>query len=462
MKSTAGPHILALIPDGSAEGLRGGASAVDAEVAVVATVGALLERLRAESWAATILSLSLDAVDEALASRIAAEASSGALILSARGASLDAALLAERAGAVGLLREPLEASVVEARLRQVLDEGTAVALPALPEDSASYSASLVGESPAMAEVFEMIARVASSTSTVLLTGESGTGKEVVARALHEVSDRRDRPFIAVNCAAIPENLLESELFGHEKGAFTGAIAQRRGRFERADTGTLFLDEIGDMSLVLQAKILRVLEERTIERVGGESVSSVDVRVIAATNQLLSDAIAAGRFREDLYYRLAVVEISLPPLRERGSDVRSLALHFAAHFAQRHSRGIRAISGQALARLEGAPWPGNVRELRNVMDRAVLLTSGDVIRSSALRLGSAAPRSSSQAREEAVPGYPDTASLAAVEADHIRRVLASVDGQVTKAAAVLGIHRNTLSRKVQEYDIALASDPDDGS
>ena len=459
MTPTSALRVLALVPEGSADGLHGGASAVDAEVELVSTVGALLDRLRNESWAITLLSLSSDAVDEAIASRISAESSCGALLLSARGASLEAALLAERAGAVGLIREPLQASDVEGRLRQVLDEGKAVTLPSLPDDE-SQSPRLVGESAAMADVFEMIARVAASTSTVLITGESGTGKEVVARALHDVSDRRDEPFIAVNCAAIPEHLLESELFGHEKGAFTGAVAERRGRFERADGGTLFLDEIGDMSLVLQAKVLRVLEERTVERVGGESTSAVDVRVIAATNHVLSDAIADGRFREDLYYRLAIVEISLPPLRERGKDVRSLALHFAAQFADRHGRPIRAISAQALARLEGDPWPGNVRELRNVMDRAILLTSGAVIRSGALRLGAAAPRSSSPAREERTPGYPDTASLAAVEADHIRRVLDSVDGQVSKAASVLGIHRNTLTRKVQEYDISTP--PDAGS
>jgi len=307
-------------------------------------------------------------------------------------------------------------------------------------------------------VFGMIARVAPSTSTVLISGESGTGKELVARALHRESPRADAAFVPVNCAAIPEQLLESELFGHEKGAFTGAVARRTGRFERADGGTLFLDEIGDMSLVLQAKLLRALEEGSVERVGGDRPVPVDVRVVAATNQLLSTAIQEGRFREDLYYRLAVVDIGLPPLRERGDDVRALALHFARVFAEQHGKSIRALSERALSRIQAARWPGNVRELRNVMDRAVLLTPGAVIASGALRLGAAAPRMSATT-DAAEFGYPTRASLAEVEADHIARVLASFDGHIGNAAESLGIHRNTLARKIQEYGVDRRSGND---
>jgi len=301
-------------------------------------------------------------------------------------------------------------------------------------------------------VFETIARVARSTSTVLLTGESGTGKEVVARALHWASDRARGPFVAVNCAAIPEQLLESELFGHERGAFTGAVARRVGRFERANGGTLFLDEIGDMSLVLQAKVLRVLEDRVVERVGGETSDPIDVRVVAATNQELDEATADGRFREDLFFRLAVVELHLPPLRDRGADTRRLALHFAAHFAARHGKTVRAITENALGRLEGAAWPGNVRELRNVMDRAVLLARGDVIRSADLRTGRAAPRGSARSEAGGGVGYSSDLSLEEVESDHIRRVLAALDGHMARAAESLGIHRNTLARKMRQYGI----------
>jgi DNA-binding NtrC family response regulator len=396
------------------------------------------------------VSLSNDQVDEAVLERLAGTPNVGALVLAASGASLRHALTAERIGAAALVREPLEPESLQRHLQALAAEGPAVALP----DVGSEEVRLIGESAAMAEVFRMIARVARSPSTVLITGESGTGKEGVARTLHEQSDRSDGPFIAVNCAAIPEQLLESELFGHERGAFTGAVARRAGRFQRAHGGTLFLDEIGDMSLMLQAKLLRVLEERSVERVGSERSEPVDVRVLAATNHRLADSIAEGRFREDLYFRLAVVEIELPPLRERGDDVRRLALHFAAHFAERHRRVIDAISVAALSRLEAASWPGNVRELRNVMERAVLLTTGSTIGSGSLRLGEAAPRASSLARPTRILGYPPTASLADVEADHIRKVLGSAGGHIGNAAEVLGIHRNTLSRKVQEYGLRL--------
>jgi DNA-binding NtrC family response regulator len=264
--------------------------------------------------------------------------------------------------------------------------------------------------------------------------------------------------VAVNCAAIPEHLLETELFGHERGAFTGAVARRVGRFERAHGGTLLLDEIGDMSLVLQAKVLRVLEERAVERVGGDEATGVDVRVVAATNQDLASATRQGRFREDLYHRLAVVEIHLPSLRERAGDVRALALHFAADFARRHGKAIESISEKALRRLESASWPGNVRELRNVMDRAVVLAEGPTIRTADLRLGEATPSAAALGVSSMGVGYPPTFSLEEVEADHIRRVLATVQGHIGRAADTLGIHRNTLTRKMREhgFDAGLAT------
>jgi two-component system response regulator HydG len=429
------------------------ASAAGLELVAVATVAELLHALNQSAWSATIVSLAVDQIDGDVARRISEQGSAGALILTAPAISLERAMLTERVGAVALLREPLDEVQLQDRLAAATDESAVVPFPSVTEaPEVDAPPLLVGESPVMGSVFETVARVARSRTTVLLTGESGTGKEVVARALHWASDRKEGPFVAVNCAAIPEHLLESELFGHERGAFTGAVARRIGRFERANGGTLFLDEIGDMSLVLQAKVLRVLEDRVVERVGGQRSEPIDVRIVAATNQALGPATAEGRFREDLFYRLAVVELRLPPLRDRGDDIRRLTLHLGALFADRHGKRVRGISQSALRRLEQAPWPGNVRELGNVMDRAVLLAQADVVRTADLRMGSAAPSLSAHADAVAPRGYAPQLSLSEVESDHIRRVLESVDGHIAQAAESLGIHRNTLTRKMKEYQI----------
>jgi len=447
-------RVLFLQPPGSHGVAERAARAAGLQPVIVGSLAELLGSLNESPASATVLSLSVDHVDEHVAQRIGDEGGAGALILTTPAVSLERALLMQRLGAVGMLREPVDEKELRERLASVADEGTVVSLPESTE--APEGPALLGESPAMGAVFETVARAAASSSTALLTGESGTGKEVVARALHWASPRSRGPFIAVNCAAIPENLLESELFGHERGAFTGAVARRTGRFERASGGTLFLDEIGDMSLVLQAKVLRVLEDRVVERVGGEATVPIDVRVVAATNQDLREAVEDGRFREDLFYRLAVVELHLPPLRTRGSDVRQLALHFAAHFAARHGKALRGVTETALRRLEDAPWPGNVRELRNVIDRAVLLAHGDVIRSTDLRLGHAAPTTSAHASASGGDGYAPQLSLEAVESDHIRRALTAFDGHVAHTAQSLGIHRNTLTRKMKQYDIEVPS------
>ena len=449
--------MLGLLPPEAAATLLDTAPHAALDVVLPATLSELLRELERRSWSATVVSLGAEHVDPVLVQRISEHRNTGLLILTAPALSLERALLAERAGAAAVLREPVTAQDLRTRLEGAWDEGREVRIPeagsAGQHDDVPM---LVGESPAMGHVFETVARVARSSATVLLTGESGTGKEVVARALHGAGDRRDGPFVAVNCAAIPEHLLESELFGHEKGAFTGAVARRVGRFERANAGTLFLDEIGDMSLVLQAKVLRALEERVVEPVGGETGRPVDVRVIAATNRELAGAIREGRFREDLYYRLAVVELHLPPLRERGSDVRTLALHFARQAARRHGKPVRSITTSALRRIEEARWPGNVRELRNVLDRAVLLASGESIRSTDLRIGAAAPSTAAPSDQNEQVGYAPTLSLAEVESDHVRRVLESVGGHMARAAETLGIHRNTLTRKVREYGIDVPS------
>jgi DNA-binding NtrC family response regulator len=401
-------------------------------------------------WSATLLSLELGGADLVLAERLAREPGTGALVLLARQPTLELAMAATRLGAAELLPLPLDTERLASVLRPLLAAAGGVPLP---DVSGAGEEVLVGESPALLELFKAVGRVAGSTATVLVTGESGTGKELVARAVHRLSPRAAGPFVAVNCAAIPEDLLESELFGHERGAFTGAVARKVGRFERAHGGTLFLDEIGDMSLVLQAKILRALQEREIERVGGEGRIALDVRVVAATHRDLPALIAAGDFREDLYYRLAVVRLHLPPLRERPGDVRALALHYAARFAATHARPLSAISTEALDLLAAHPWPGNVRELRNVLERAVLLSRGDTLLPEHLELErgralAAAPA----ATTELLPGYATTLSMAQVEALHLARVLAEVGGHFGHAAERLGMHRNTISRKAQEYGL----------
>jgi DNA-binding NtrC family response regulator len=462
MPKHKGGNVLGLLPPGAAAAFRESVAAAGFDVVITATPAELLRQLKHRSWTGTVVSLACEHVDADILRRIADQKNAGALILTAPAHSLERAMLAERTGAVALLREPVSAEDLRERLDGALDEGREIRIPegAVEEaDDLGREPVLVGESPAMGHVFETVARVARSGATVLLTGESGTGKEVAARIIHSASDRSHGPFVAVNCAAIPEHLLESELFGHEKGAFTGAVARRIGRFERAARGTLFLDEIGDMSLVLQAKVLRALEERTIERLGGETSQAIDVRVIAATNCDLAVAIREGRFREDLYYRLAVVELYLPPLRERAGDIRTLALHFARQAARRHARSIRSITAKALQRLDDAPWPGNVRELRNVMDRAVLLANGSSIRSTDLRIGAVAPNAAARS-EDGATGYPLTLSLAEIESDHIRRVLESVGSHMTRAAEMLGIHRNTLTRKVREYGIHVTHSSED--
>jgi DNA-binding NtrC family response regulator len=409
------------------------------------TLAAGLRALAEGPWTATILSLDLIAEDDELIRRIAREPKTGALVLAAATPSLRMALAAPALGAAELLTLPLRAEEIARVLRAGERSADAVPLPEVPEGDDE----VVGSSPALVEVFKTVGRVGPSDATVLVTGESGTGKELVARAVHRVSTRAGGPFVAVNCAAIPEDLLESELFGHEKGAFTGAVARKIGRFERAGGGTLFLDEIGDMSLVLQAKILRAVQEREIERLGGEERIPLDVRVVTATHRDLPALIASGDFREDLYYRLAVVRLHLPPLRERPGDLRPLALYYAARFARAYGRPVRAMSEGALERLATHRWPGNIRELRNALERAVLIAPGEVILDEHVDLGAAPP---GEPQGTALPGYSPTLSFAEMEALHLRQVLDHADGQIGRAAEILGVHRNTVTRKALEYGI----------
>jgi DNA-binding NtrC family response regulator len=310
---------------------------------------------------------------------------------------------------------------------------------------------LVGRNQRMQEIYDLVARIADNNATVLLSGESGTGKEVLARAIHQQSNRNQRPFVAVNCAAIPAELLESELFGHEKGAFTGAIATKVGKFELATGGSLFLDEVGSMRLDLQAKILRALQEREVERVGGTRTIKIDVRVIAATNRDLKKAVEEEAFREDLYYRLNVVPITLPDLKDRQEDIPLLANHFVQKFAQESNPAIREISKEAMAVLMSHTWPGNVRELENVIERAVTLGHGPAVLPADLPphlAGGANPLERALARE---------ATLEDLERDYIAMILQRTKGHQIRAATILGIDRRTLYRKIRRYGLKLNGD-----
>ncbi|HXK18684.1 MAG TPA: sigma-54 dependent transcriptional regulator [Polyangiaceae bacterium] len=307
---------------------------------------------------------------------------------------------------------------------------------------------LLGASPAIQRVYHMVKQVAPARATVLITGESGTGKGEVARALHALSPRAAAPFVSLQCAALAESLLESELFGHEKGAFTGADKRRMGRIEQADGGTLFLDEIGEIPQATQIKLLRVLQERSFERVGGNETIKVDVRVVAATNKDLAAEVRELRFREDLYYRLNVVHIDMPPLRQRGNDIVLLAEHFLRRFAQENNRRIDGFEDSARAKLVAHRWPGNVRELENAVERAVVFTEGEMVEASAL------PFDAAPATIEGGPRIPG-ATMAELEKHAILATLDAVNGSTSKAADMLDISARTIQYRLHEYGASAA-------
>lgn len=309
--------------------------------------------------------------------------------------------------------------------------------------------SIIGKSAAMRHIFDLVRKVAPTKASVLITGESGVGKEVIADAIHNLSPRREKPLVKVHCAALAESLLESELFGHEKGAFTGAQNRKRGRFEMADSGSLFLDEIGEINQNVQIKILRVLQEKKFERVGGEATVDVDVRFIAATNRDLKLEIAEGRFREDLYYRLNVVNIHVPPLRERREDIPLLAATFLHEFSQENGKELDGFEPRARTALYSYDWPGNVRELRNCIESAVVMASGRFVGLEDLPPG---PRSTQEKKEIHLPVF---SSLAEAEKIIITETLAMLGGNKSKTAEVLKIGRKTLYQKIEEYGIQAA-------
>jgi nitrogen regulation protein NR(I) len=395
------------------------------------------------------------------------------IIMTAYGTT-QTAIEAMKLGAFDYLLKPFDVprlqQIVAGALKAARDMRQVVSYQPLLE-SEDYEIGIIGRSEPMQNVFKLIGQLAASDATALITGESGTGKELVARAIYHHSRRAGQPFLAINCAAIPENLLESELFGHERGAFTGAATQRIGKFEQCNKGTLFLDEIGDMTAATQTKILRVLQDGSFERVGGNSTVRVDVRVIAATNKLLEETVAAGRFREDLFYRLNVVRIQMPPLRERRSDISLLINYFLKKFAQLYKQPPKSISREAVAALEAYDWPGNVRELENVIQRALVMAKGPAVSIIDLppevmgrprvpeRVTSSPAAAAVQDLPVLVRSFFDWARkdpkrklIPAVERELIVEALKETKGNQVQAAKLLGITRATLRKRVEKFGI----------
>ena len=414
---------------------------------------ACLERVVGRVFDVIILDIWLPGIDglETLTS-LRQQGVDGQVVMISGHGSIEAAVRAIKLGAFDFVEKPLSLEktvlVVRNALRQRRLEAENRALRA----DADRRQVMVGESAVMVQLRAQIAMAAPTHGRVLIHGENGTGKELVARSVHALSRQAGGPFVEVNCAAIPEDLIESELFGHSRGAFTGAVSDRRGKFELAHGGTIFLDEIGDMSLKTQAKVLRVLQEQVVEPVGGRVGVEVDVRVVAATNKSLQDEIRAGRFRDDLFYRLNVVPIFVPPLRDRREDIERLIEHFRDRYASEYGHRVKTVDAEALAMLRAYEWPGNVRELRNVVERVVIMAPGPVVTARDLAfLDTTAARPPSPS----VPVRPGLRLLEArdrFERDYILRVLADQQGNITRAADALGLERSNLYRKMRAFGI----------
>jgi two-component system response regulator HydG len=365
-------------------------------------------------------------------------------------ATVDTAVDAMKKGAYDYVMKPIDLRQLRVLLERASQSRDLLIENELLRDQLGEKydfSNIVGNSAAMKAIFDQVRQVADTHAGVLIQGESGTGKELVANAIHAHSSRCDRPFVKVSCAALPETLLESELFGHERGAFTGALEQRKGRFELADGGTLFLDEIAEMSPGTQAKLLRVLQNYEFERVGGTETLHVDVRVIAATNADLAERVRQGRFREDLYYRLRVVPIEVPPLRDRPEDIPPLVSHFVREYAERNHKEVRGVSAEAMNILVTYPWPGNVRELQNCVENMVVMSSEPMLGPELLP-----PEMQETTVASDSSGFPIGLSMRQIEEKAIRETLASVGGNRTRAADMLGIPLRTLHRRINEYGI----------
>ncbi len=413
-----------------------------------------LEEVRAQLFDLVITDYKMPGIDGLeLLRRIRMINDQVAVIMITAYGTVEGAVEAMRLGAYDYIQKPFQLEELELKAERALEHRRLITRLMLADrrELVHRFDNIVGESPAMRRIFDVIAKVAPSNATVLILGETGTGKELIAEAIHRNSNRKDGPFVKVNCAALPENLLESELFGHERGAFTGADRQRIGRFELANEGTLFLDEIGTMSLATQAKVLRVLQEREFERLGGTRTIRSDVRLIAATNRDLEEAIEAGEFREDLYYRLNVVTIRMPPLRERKEDIIPLATTFLERFARDMKKPMRGFSPAALRLLTRYNWPGNIRELENTIERAVLMADGEIIEPKDIAIGGSRPEE--QGRLGSVLRLPpEGIPLEEIEKMAILEALRMNDWVQKEAARFLGISSRVMNYKIQKYRI----------
>ena len=412
-----------------------------------------VEKVANEAFDLVLMDVKMDGMDgmAAMYRMIALRPGIPIVLMTAFG-SIDAAVDAMKIGARDYITKPIDIDALIALVDNILLREKKILPGDFPQEAIEKKhgfSGIIGESPAMQTVFDLVARVAPSEASVLITGESGTGKELIASAIHAASHRDQNPFIKVNCASIPESLLESELFGHEKGAFTGALKSRRGRFHMADKGTIFLDEIAEMAVPVQAKLLRVLQEKTFEPLGSGKTVRVDIRLISATNRVLADEIEENRFREDLFYRLNVVSIALPPLRDRAEDIVLLTRFFIEKYSRANQRHITGCSASVTDLLSAYPWPGNIRELENVVERAVILTRGPQITPEDLP-ASIVPDIPRPAHGFAMEN--SETSLKEMEKKMILKTLEETQGNRTKTSDILGISRRTLQLKLKKYGV----------
>jgi len=411
-----------------------------------------LDMLKRERWSILLVDLKMPGMDGLQVLETAKQMQPDlAVVIMTAYATVETAVEAMKHGAYDYLVKPfdpeeLSLMMVKIVAQQQLVRENVLLRKVLKRDF--HFRDMVSKNPGMHKVFDLARSAARSQSTILILGESGTGKELLARAVHAESPRQQAPFVAVSCAALTETLLESELFGHERGAFTGAVARRKGKFESAHNGTLFLDEIGDITAKLQLDLLRVLEDRRFFRVGGSEPVEVDVRIIAATNRDLRKAVDDGSFREDLFYRLNVIPITLPPLRDRREDIPLLVTHFLEHLTIETDRRIEGVSAEALALLMKYDWPGNVRELRNILERGLVVAKGQLIQPDDLGLSASASRQDT---------FDTSLTLEEVERRHITAVLQAAGGNVTQAARTLDIDRVTLYNKIKKYGLRRGED-----
>ena len=423
------------------------------DVIAVASGAEAVEKVKSEPWSVLMVDLKMPGMDGMEVVRQVKKISPELpIIMVTAYATVDTAVQAMKEGAYDYIAKPFDPEQVGLAIRkiiahqEVLEENVALR-QALRKQHEFQN--LIGKSRKMHEIMETVQTIADSTANILISGESGTGKEVVARAIHRSSLRREKPFMAVSCAAIPETLLESELFGYEKGAFTGATAQKRGRLEQAEDGTFFFDEIGEMSLKSQVDLLRVLQEREFRRVGGEALVRLEARVISATNKNLKKLVQEGKFREDLYYRMNVIPIHIPPLRERKEDIPLLALHFLKKYAVENGKHLNDFSPEAMELLLKYDWPGNGRELENAVERAVIVAAGSLVHLENLTVeGGVTVRGVSE-----ITSISGSATLEEVEKAHILKVLKANDLNVKKCSDILGIDRTTLYKRMKEYGVA---------